>query len=294
MPDYGEGLSTTGARRGLRGLVKRALATLGGGRSAEGATLLIYHRVDGGTSNELDLDPASFGAQLDLLEEHEVIHLDEALDRLETGDRRPSFVLTFDDGFADVYANAWPLLRDRKIPFTIYLATAYMGEVMVWEGATATGEPGRGLTWDQLREMVASGLCTIGNHTHNHVRPEALTEEELDLCTARIEAELGVTPRHFTYPWGIPVPEMEDAMRARFRSASTGNLGRNTSGTNLMELHRVPVRRTDPPAFFSAKLQGGLLPERLYGLLVNSAKWISALVHRIRGVLRVPHGISSS
>ena len=245
---------------------------LGGSKPAEGATLLIYHRVGGGTTNELDLEPADFACHLDLLEEYEVLSLDDAHDRLEAGDRRPSFVITFDDGFADVYENAWPLLRDRGIPFTIYLATAYMGEIMVWEGATATGQPGRGLTWDQLREMVGSGLCTIGNHTHNHVRPEALTEDELDLCTEMIKAELGVTPRHFTYPWGISVDDMESAMRARFRSASTGELGRNTSSTNPMRLHRVPVRRTDPPAFFEAKLRGNLHPEHLYALIVSTMK----------------------
>lgn len=259
-------------QQGVRGLLKQGLALLAGKRLAEGATLLIYHRVGGATSNELDLEPATFEQQLGLLEGRDVLSLDDALDRLERGDRRPSFVLTFDDGFADVYENAWPLLRERQLPFTIYLATAYMGETMVWEGATATGEPGRGLTWDQLREMVSSGLCTIGNHTHNHVRPEALTERELDLCTARIEAELGVRPRHFTYPWGIAVPEMEPAMRARFRSASTGSLGRNTAGTNPMELHRVPVRRTDPSAFFEAKLRGGLVPERLYAFVVDALK----------------------
>ena len=273
MPDQ----VNSGLRLCTRGLLKKILAKFNGSKPAEGATLLIYHRVGGGTPNELDLQPDRFEEQLDLLAGHEVLSLDDALDRLEAGDRRPSFVLTFDDGFEDVYENAWPLLRDRKIPFTIYLATAYMGDVMVWEGATATGEPGRGLTWDQLREMVDSGLCTIGNHTHNHVRPEVLTEEELDLCTERIEAELGVTPKHFTYPWGIPVEEMEPAMRARFRSVSTGELGRNTSGTNPMLLHRVPVRRTDPPAFFEAKLRGNLLPERLYALIVGGIK---AVTHR--------------
>ena len=268
MPD----LTVTAASLSTRDFLKRALSLLGGHKPAEGATLLIYHRIGGGTRNELDLDPGGFEVQLDLLRGHDVLSLDDALDRLEVGDRRPSFVLTFDDGFCDVYENAWPLLRERRIPFTIYLATAYMGETMVWEGATATGEPGRGLTWDQLREMVASGLCTIGNHTHNHVRPEALTEEELDLCTHTIEAELGLTPQHFTYPWGIPVDEMELAMRARFRSASTGDLGRNTAATNPMRLYRVPVRRTDPPAFFEAKLRGNLLPERLYALFVSTVK----------------------
>lgn len=243
-----------------------------GGRPASGATLLIYHRVGGGTNNELDLPTEAFARQLDLLARHRVLSLDDALDRLAQGDPRPSVVLTFDDGFDDVFRNAWPLLRERGLPFIIYLATAYVGATMRWEGATATGTPGCGLTWEQLRTMVDSGLCTVGNHTHHHVRPEALTTDELDACTAAVEENLGVTPRHFTYPWGIPVPGMGEELRFRFRSASTGELGRNLPGADPLRLRRIPVRRTDPDGFFTAKLSGNLAPERAYDALVRAAK----------------------
>lgn len=257
---------------GPRTRVKAALARLAGRGEASGVTLLIYHRIGGGTTDELDLPARTFARHVDLLAGHRVLSLDDAVSRLDVGDRRPAVIITFDDGFDDVYRHAWPLLRDRRLPFTIYLATAYVGETMRWEGATAKGSPGQGLTWAQLAEMVASGLCTVGNHTHHHVRPESLTVDELDLCTAAIQSRLGVTPRHFTYPWGIPVPPMEDALRARFRSASTGQLGRNLPGADLMRLRRVPVRRTDPDAFFTAKLNGNLLPERLYAGIVTGAK----------------------
>lgn len=256
-----------------RGLLKRALSRVDrGAGAASGATLLIYHRVGGGTTNELDMEVAAFERQLDLLAQHDVVSLDAALDRLDAGDPRPSVVLTFDDGFDDVYANAWPLLRERQLPFTIYLATAYLGQTMRWEGATAKGSPGRGLSWDQVRRMQDSGLLTLGSHTHHHVRPEHLTEAELDACSDAIFARCGVRPHHFTYPWGIPVPAMEDALRARFRSASTGEVGRNLPGQDLMRLNRVPVRRTDPEDFFRAKLTGDLRAERAYGSLVGAAK----------------------
>lgn len=131
---------------------------------------------------------------------------------------------------------------------------------------------GPGVSWPQLAEMLESGLCTLGNHTHDHVRPEDLTERQLDACTAAVQENLGVTPQHFTYPWGIPVPRMEPAMRARFRSASTGHLGRNGSDADRMRLRRLPVRRTDPDRFFAAKLSGGLRAERTYAALVRLGK----------------------
>ena len=257
---------------GSRERFKHAIARLDRGTPAEGATLLIYHRVGGGTRDELDLAPKSFAAQVRVLAEQDVVSLDSALDRLDAGDRGPSIVLTFDDGFADVYENAWPILRDHRVPFTVYLATGFMGAPMRWEGSTATGESGRGLSWRQLQEMVASGLCTIGNHTHRHVPAHELTVEELDECSAAIERRLDMTPHHFTYPWGHAVPEMDNAMRTRFRSASTGELGRNLPETDRVRLRRVPVRRTDPETFFRAKLAGRLVPERLYGVTVKAAK----------------------
>lgn len=257
---------------GMRGRVKGGLARLARGGPARGATLLIYHRVGGGTHDELDLDTQGFARQVELLDGHDVLSLDGALDRLDAGDVRPSVVLTFDDGFSDVHDNAWPVLREHGLPFTIYLATGFMGSPMCWEHSTAKGAPGRGLTWRQLEEMLASGLCTVGNHTHHHVRPEDLTEDELDACSSAAEDALGVRPRHFTYPWGIPVPSMDAALSARFRSASTGELGRNAPDCDRMRLRRVPVRRTDPDEFFAAKLTGALVPERAYATTVAVAK----------------------
>lgn len=216
---------------------------------------------------------ASFAAQLGLLEGHNVVSIDAALDCLDAGNSQPTVVLTIDDGFADVYDNAWPLLRDRGLPFTLYLATGYMGTTMHWEGSTARA-PGPALTWDQVAEMAASGLCTVGNHTHSHPRPERLTATEMDLCSDAVANHLGAAarPRHFAYTWGIEVPPMRQLLEDRFRSAATGRLGRNLPGGSPMALRRIPVRGSDPIEFFAAKLGGRLLPERAYSLAVATAK----------------------
>ena len=267
-PDTGILLAPGRGRR----RVKRLLALRARSSAADGATFLISHRVGAGTRDELDVPAGAFARQLEQLDSHEVLSIDAALDRLDARDTRPCVVLTFDDGFEDVYENAWPLLRERRLPFTVYLASSYVSAPMVWEGSTAKGAAGRGMSWEQLAEMVDSGLCTVGNHTHRHVPPESLSEPELDDCTAIIESRLGVRPSHFTYPWGVAVPTMEGALRQRFRSASTGRIGRNTPGTNRLRLARVPVRQSDPEEFFAAKLTGRLLPERAYARLVAVAK----------------------
>jgi peptidoglycan/xylan/chitin deacetylase (PgdA/CDA1 family) len=207
---------------------------------------------------------------------HDVVSLDEALDRLDAHDERPTVVLTFDDGFADVYEHAWPRLAERQLPFTIYLTAGLVGDVMTWEGSTADSQGAPALTWDQLGEMASGGRCAIENHTFSHVGPSALTADELDRASDLVERLVGRRPRHFAYTWGIEVPAMRPVLAERFRSAATGRIGRNRAATERLALRRVPVRRSDPLAFFEAKLRPRLVAERVYDGMVRVAKRVGA------------------
>lgn len=241
------------------------------GGPAAGLTTLIYHRVGGGTPDERDVATADFAAQCEIVARHRVVPLDQALEELAAGNTTPKVVLTFDDGFEDTESVALPILRSHGLPFTLYVATGYIGGQMHWDGSTAKAT-GPALSWDQVQTLADEPLCTLGNHTHSHVRPELLTESELDECTDALEERVGVTPRHFAYTWGIPVRAMEGALAARFDSAVTGDLGRDLPGCNPMRLHRIPVRQTDPLDFFQAKLTGALYAERAYTGVVATAK----------------------
>jgi hypothetical protein len=271
----GKTLTGPGLRRGLkRGLaaVERPLVRAA---SASGTTVLIYHRIGGGTPDERDLPTVEFEAQVDALTRHRVVSLDTALDELTDGDDSPKVVLSFDDGFADVHAIAWPLLREAGLPFTLYVTTAYLDGTMHWPGSTSR-HPGPALSWAQLEELAGSPLVTIGNHTHTHARPEDLSAEELDRCSELLEQRLGAVPAHYCFTWGVPVPEAQPLLLSRFRSAATGLVGRNRPGTDPMNLHRVPVRGTDPLPYFNAKLSGNLGAERAYERIVQTAKRVGA------------------
>ncbi|MGH3922761.1 MAG: hypothetical protein ACRDTT_07825, partial [Pseudonocardiaceae bacterium] len=71
----------------VRRAVKRGLARTGRARRAQGVSLLIYHRIGGGTRDERDLATEDFVRQMDALAQHEVVSLDTALDGLAGGDR---------------------------------------------------------------------------------------------------------------------------------------------------------------------------------------------------------------
>ena len=169
-----------------------------------GPRILIYHQVGADLGRQMEVRVEDFTAQLDwLVENRAVVTLDEALSRWTEPGSEQLVALTFDDGYRDTYSTAFPVLRDRGLPFTVYLATESI-ETGVALGPVPGAEP---LAWQELEVMKESGLMTVGAHTHRHVDLRQISrdavDEELGTSDQLIADRLGITPAHFAYPWGF-------------------------------------------------------------------------------------------
>jgi peptidoglycan/xylan/chitin deacetylase (PgdA/CDA1 family) len=225
-----------------------------------GPRILIYHQIGTDLGREMEVSTETFAAQIDYLQaEGSIVSLDDALARMgEPGDDR-LFVLTFDDGYADMYTNAYPLLETRSIPFTLYITTQPINDAQ----PRSTGASP--LSWKQVADMQESGLATIGAHTHSHpdlrfLAPEALPPE-LDTSNALISGRLGVEPKHFAYPFGWWSAAAEPELRKRYTTAVLGEGPPNRRDTSPHRLHRVAVQKSDGMRFFKRKLATGLVLE---------------------------------
>jgi peptidoglycan/xylan/chitin deacetylase (PgdA/CDA1 family) len=235
-------------------------------KPAEGVTVLIYHRVGGGSDSEVDLDADAFRAQLEHLRDHHtVIDLDTAAAVLAGGGvarastlPERAVVVTFDDGTNDFCDVVVPALVEYGIPATLYAATHFIdsGEAFPW-GAPPAG-------WAGLRDAASTGLVTIGSHTHTHAlldRAEpADIGAELDRSIELIGQHIGAAPVHFAYPKALPGSEAaEGEVRRRFITAALARSRVNKPGTtDLHRLWRTPIQRSDGHDFFAAKAAGGL------------------------------------
>jgi peptidoglycan/xylan/chitin deacetylase (PgdA/CDA1 family) len=116
-------------------------------RRAKGTLVLMYHRVAALPSEpwSLSVSPAHFAEQMDALERRatpiSLRRLSSALRGGAVPDR--SVVVTFDDGYADNYLNALPVLERHAIPATVFLATGFVG-----------GD--REFWWDRLDRILLS------------------------------------------------------------------------------------------------------------------------------------------
>ena len=223
--------------------------------------VLLYHRL-GDDGSEIELSAAAFERHLERLVERD---RPRSLDQALGGDG--GVVVTFDDGTLDFHSHALPLLVRYKVPALLYLAT----------GGVNTAAPDS-LTWDHLAEAVATGLVTIGSHTHGHTDLSAATEEvaedEMRRSQGLIEDRLGVGCRHFAYPWGIGSPEADRAARRLFATAALDGWRVNRAGAvDPYRLARIPILRSDGQVFFRAKVRGRLNGEALLYRAARRGPW---------------------
>jgi len=121
----------------MMGLLQRCLGSLLA-RGSHGRRLLIltYHRVLDAPDPMLDggVDTAGFDWQLRVLAANfNVLRLDEAMARLAAASLPPRAVaLTFDDGYADNYLNALPILRRHGLSASFFIATAFLNGGRMW------------------------------------------------------------------------------------------------------------------------------------------------------------------
>jgi peptidoglycan/xylan/chitin deacetylase (PgdA/CDA1 family) len=245
-----------------------------------GVVVLIYHRVGGRSGLEIDLPVELFESQMAALATAgRVLSLDDALATLHSPTAPPEpdpVVVTFDDGTIDFAEAAMPVLERYRIPVTLYVATEFVEERRDFPNA---GTP---ISWSALADAHATGLLTVGSHTHTHALLDRLpverVDDELDRSVALIGERLGVPPDHFAYPKASPgSPAAERAVRARFRSAALAGTRANPYGrTDPFRLARSPIQVADGMQWFERKSRGGMALEDTLRRLLNRRRYADA------------------
>jgi len=229
------------------------------------------------TASTVDLPAALFDAQMEALAAtHRVVALDEALRVLRGEPGDPCVAVTFDDGTADLVDLALPILVRHEIPATWYVVTSFIDE------QRSFGETGAPLTWDALREAQATGLVSIGSHTHRHQLMDRIADaavaDALDRSIDSIAENLGHAPMDFAYPKGLLGSTTAQAhIRQRFRSAALAGTRANVVGeADPYALARSPIQVGDGRMWFDRKVAGGMALEDMLRAALNRRRYAQA------------------
>ncbi|TGU72338.1 polysaccharide deacetylase family protein [Geomonas terrae] len=240
---------------------------------APAATMLVYHRIEGGSA---PLQPDSvtlteFQEQMRYITEEGYAPMTarELAALVEAGEEPPekSVVVTFDDGYLDTYTHAFPELDFFRMPATVFLAAGHIGASTPFPWLGSDG--GKPMDWQQVSKLQKAGI-EIASHTYSHPFTPNLTKNELCLELERskgtIEDKLGAPVHSLALPYSFPMRHPRwPSFRARLREALNANdyvccctmqRGHIRPRDDVFALRRIPVGRDDDLRLFRAKLEG--------------------------------------
>ena len=222
--------------------------------SADSAVFLQYHHVSESTPRSTSVTPDRLKQHLDYLDDNgfTVKSVVDAVDSIRDGRPLPdkTVVITFDDAYKSIYENAFPLLKEKGYPFTVFVAIEPVDKGYH-----------QFLSWDQLREMGKHG-ATVANHsiTHSHMVVKHPGEtrqqwvnrnrDEILKTEARIREKTEQSVKLFAWPFGEANPELRQLL------ASMGYVGFGQQSGVVGPLSDFTLLPRYPMAADYAEMQG--------------------------------------
>lgn len=217
----------------------------------KGAVALVYHSV-GRVSiwddpYKLNIDPFLFERQMQLislLKERQVI-------------------VTFDDGFANIFKHAIPVILRYNIKSIVFITTGFIEGKVSFASLFAQGLNLRSLTWEDLLKMADAGI-EIGSHTVTHPNLAKLDSEaalkEIRHSKKIIEERIGRAVKYFAYPFGSRNSfnnKVKNLVQdSGYEMAYTNIMGFNDNASDPYELRRIRIYSNDNILRFKMKLRG--------------------------------------
>jgi len=234
---------------------------------AEPIPILLYHSISEQVApgfRRWCVHPQLFVAHMAYLHEHQyspitVGQLARAMiDHSVHLPDRP-VVLTFDDGLADFYINALPVLTRYDFVATLYIPTGFVGGTSRWLAPQGEGERPM-LSWRQIAEIHASHI-ECGAHSHSHsqldIIPLSQAHQEIICSKSILEQQLGQPVTSFAYPHGYFTPQVRQLVaQAGFLAACAVKYALSALTDDRFALARLLVPANTDIARFSALLSG--------------------------------------
>ena len=200
----------------------------------KGILSIMYHRFNEDKYPSTNINIEIFKKQIELIKKEKISFISPEDFRLTFSEvkLKKKILLTIDEGFTSFYKNAWPYLKENKIPFVLFVSTKPIGKYGY-------------MTWDQIKEIEKEDFALIGNHSHSH---DYLINYNFDKFKKDInksikifEEKIGYNPLFFSYPFGEYSLEQKNYISNKFTYAFGQHSGVIDSNKDKFELPRFPI-----------------------------------------------------
>jgi peptidoglycan/xylan/chitin deacetylase (PgdA/CDA1 family) len=195
----------------------------------------MYHRFEENKYPSTNIRIEDFKKQLEMIKKENIIFInpkDFKKNLISNKDKR-KVLLTIDDGFLSFYDNAWPILKEKKIPFILFVNTREVGSFNY-------------MNWDQIKELYKEDFVEIGNHSHSHEylidENEVVIKNDIIKSIEIFKKNIGENSDFFSYPFGEYSLEFKEIIKSLgFKFAFGQHSGVIDETKDLFELPRFPI-----------------------------------------------------
>ena len=194
----------------------------------------MYHRFNEDKYPSTNIQMEIFIKQINLIKENNFKFYSPEKFNLEYNKPKSEkkILISIDDAFSSFYENAWPYLKEKKIPFILFVSTKPVGKYGY-------------MTWDQIKEVEKEEFAFIGNHSHSHdylINYDFESfKKDIDKSISIFEDKLGYNPDFFSYPFGEYSLEQKNYIIKKFEYAFGQHSGVIDFNKDKYELPRFPI-----------------------------------------------------
>jgi len=199
-----------------------------------GTLALMYHRFNENKYPSTNIQMNVFKQQIKIIKDDKYNFYDpkEFSLNFKIPKKEKKILITIDDGFTSFYENAWPFLKENKIPFILFISTEAVGNFGY-------------MNWDEIREIEKEKFAYIGNHSHSHDYLVDFNEKEflkdIEKSIKIFKENLGYNPIFFSYPFGEYNNFIKNYIKQNFQYSFGQHSGVIDINKDIFELPRFPI-----------------------------------------------------
>ena len=217
--------------------------------------ILMYHSIEE-NHNELSISLKKFDEQMKFMKKNNFETI--SFENLDYKNDKKKFIITFDDGYENVFYNALPILKKYNYNAVCFIVTNYIGKYNVWDEGKNNFLKQSLMNINQIKEWLKNGM-SIGSHTMSHANLKNLKlidkEKEISESWKHLSKLFETNIDYFSYPYGSYDYDAENLAQENYKYSVTTDRSRYVENKfSNSSLPRIPINKKDGMFKFFIKI----------------------------------------